>query len=194
MSARILLNEGKSYSHRVFDDIESLSYVFLLLCLQWMKAMEHTSGALVEAARMLFGTGGDKLGDLYSKKFTGAFTFDCPAIQKVWDAFHKFTQSVQSRQSFIDSADDPDDPGSRACTEYLNQTLDDIKRGGCAQDQAARDRPFGQLLAALSEVKLGPWHSAERLPDPQISVIHRGALVGPLYSTIAAMEAAMTTM
>jgi hypothetical protein len=135
MSGRILINEGKSYSHRVFDDIESLSYVFLPLCLQWMKATEHASGALVKAARMLFGTGGDKLGDLYAKQFTGAFKFDSSAIQKVWDAFPKFNQSVQQRQGFIDGADDSHDPGFRAITEYLNQTLDDIKRGGMSENR-----------------------------------------------------------
>jgi hypothetical protein len=154
--------------HRIFDDVESLSYVFLLLCLQWMKASQETPGNLDAAAQMLFSECShlQKSGNLSNGEYTNCVMFESRPTERALRTLLRFTSSAHSRQHAIDTI--VDDPHvTSVLQERLNIVLDHIQ--GTGVDQAAGDshginshekqssRPsFSRLLEQLLDAKRGP--------------------------------------
>jgi hypothetical protein len=128
MSVSVLLAEGKPYSHRVFDDIESLSYVFLLMCVQWMAVKEGSSPHLEDIRDMLFDpmSGPLKLTNVIYGKPTNRIKFASSSIQAVWDALAYFT-SRANLYANIALSDPPEAPIATGSKAKIETILRDIE-------------------------------------------------------------------
>jgi hypothetical protein len=207
MSVSVLLAEGKPYSHRVFDDIESLSYVFLLMCIQWMAVKEGSSPDLEDIRDMLFDpkSGSLKLANVIYDTPTNRIKFASSPIQAAWDALAYFT-SRASQYTWYTQSNPPEDAtvtGAKAAIETILrdiEALDDdqvnpLTRAATFESEsrftnttnAKTEWSIHALLEAFDAARAGPWdNTSDRLPKSQVEVEDRGALVGPIDSAILA--------
>jgi hypothetical protein len=193
MSAMMLRSKTEEYRHEVFDDIESLSYVFLLMCIQWMAVQESSKEKLKEARDMLFessNTGMGKRHHLNDVDTDELIEFRSAAIQRVWIALFEFTSSIYRwRRSIRRVGQTGTDSLKAVRTEILNLDLVKLVKSRQAGEDDTEPAPDGGTLAALIKAfelaRVGPWEtSADRLATAQVEVMHRGAFWGPLNSNI----------
>lgn len=202
MSAMMLRSKTEEYRHEVFDDIESLSYVFLLMCIQWMAVNETSEERLKEARDMLFdpsNTGRGKRHHLRDVDVDELVEFRSPAIQRVWIALFEFTSGIYRWRRSSGKVDQTDADSLEAVrTEIRKLDLVKLVKSRQAGEYDIEAAPDGTTLAALIKAfeyaRVGTWDtSADRLATAQVEVMHRGAFCGPLNSNIWATLASEPT-
>jgi hypothetical protein len=195
MSLRALAAGSQHYSHRVFDDIESLSYVLLLLCLQWMEVRVESKPYLGKARDMLFGAHSDafKAYNLLAEGITAKIKFVSAGVQAAWDALYDFTAGidflhVMAQRPSFDVFEDAPQRLAAVLQEIISlkdEAVDASYRAEAFNPTTPSTRVLDirnpsvySLLAAYDAARAGPWdETAERLPNAQIEVMHGRSLM-----------------
>jgi hypothetical protein len=158
MSALVLRG---GHHHDIFDDIESLAYVFLFLCAQWMP---HTEGSRLRQTMLLFNDSDPsrKSGLLIESFEDLMLTFKSEPIDSSWRLLANFTSEARI--------------SVRTNSDFRNNVLAEIR--GVSRDGAAT--PLAGLLDGLKKLRdHGPWdETSHRTDASQLPLTYRGVRRG----------------